>query len=136
VKSMLLSKSSTSSSSSSSSTMTSYTIIRPGGLTEEGSLGVSALELNQGDTKSGRIARSDVADICVESILNPKLTENTTFECYNKDTGAPLASVGISNILKAKTDNGDDDKVFVSGRECVGSSWGELFSQLEKDEIV
>lgn len=29
---------------------------------------MSAIELNQGDTKSGRIARSDVARVCVESI--------------------------------------------------------------------
>jgi len=107
----------------------SYTVVRPGGLTEEESLGsVAALELNQGDTKSGRIARADVANICVEALYYPQLTGRTTFECYNADTGAPLASVGISNIMKAKTE-GD----FVSGRECLGSSWKELFSGLEKD---
>ena len=33
----------------------SYTIIRPGGLTEEPPLGVSLVELNQGDDRSGRI---------------------------------------------------------------------------------
>ena len=112
-----------------SSSSPSYTIIRPGGLTEEESLGASALELNQGDTKSGRIARADVAKLCVQSVLNPKLTENTTFECYNKDTGAPLASVGVSNIMKAKTNTED----FVSGRECLGSTWEEIFSGLERD---
>ena len=37
-----------------------YTVVRPGGLTREAALGVGAVELNQGDDKSGRIARSDV----------------------------------------------------------------------------
>lgn len=90
---------------------------------------VAGLELNQGDTKSGRIARADVANICVESLYYPGLTGRTTFECYNADTGAPLASVGISNIFKQKTDSAS----YVSGRECRGSTWKELFSGLEKD---
>lgn len=110
----------------------SYTIVRPGGLTEEESLGSDVpvgLELNQGDTKSGRIARADVANICVEALFYPELTGRTTLECYNADTGAPLASVGFSNILKAKTDKDN----FVSGRECRGSTWKELFSGLEQD---
>merc|ERR1712194_786364 len=38
-----------------------YTIVRPGGLTEDPERGVAALELNQGDEKSGRISRFDVA---------------------------------------------------------------------------
>jgi uncharacterized protein YbjT (DUF2867 family) len=108
----------------------SYTIVRPGGLTEEPSLGsVAGLELNQGDTKSGRIARADVANICVEALFYPDFAGRTTFECYNADTGAPLASVGISNILKSKT----AEDTFVSGRECRGSTWKELFSGLQKD---
>lgn len=108
----------------------SYTVVRPGGLTEEPSLGsVEGLELNQGDSKSGRIARADVANICVEALFYPELSGRTTLECYNADTGAPLASVGISNIFKTKTDKDS----FVSGRECRGSTWTELFSGLEKD---
>lgn len=108
----------------------SYTVVRPGGLTEEPSLeSVAGLELNQGDTKSGRVARADVADVCVEALSSPQLTGRTTFELYNADTGAPLASVGISNIFKQKTDN----ESFVSGRECRGSTWTELFGGLEKD---
>jgi uncharacterized protein YbjT (DUF2867 family) len=108
----------------------SYTIVRPGGLTEEPSLGsVEKLELNQGDTKSGRISRADVANICVEALAYPELTGRTTLECYNADTGAPLGSVGISNIFK-QTTNKDS---FVSGRECRGNTWKELFSGLEKD---
>ena len=107
-----------------------YTIIRPGGLTEEPGLGVSSLELNQGDTKSGRIARADVAALCVESILNPKGSGDTTFECYNSDTGKPLQTVGISNILKQKSSTTSE---LVTGRECRGDSWEAIFSGLEKD---
>jgi len=108
----------------------SYTVVRPGGLTEEPSLGsVAGLELNQGDTKSGRIARADVANICVEALAYPELTARTTLECYNADTGAPLGTVGISNIFKQTTEKDS----FVSGRECRGDTWKELFSGLEQD---
>ena len=54
---------------------------------------MGAIELNQGDTKSGRLARADVAALCVESLYYPDLTGETTFECYDADTGAPLATV-------------------------------------------
>lgn len=110
-----------------------YTIIRPGGLTEEEGKGVLALELNQGDTKSGRIARTDVASLCVESTIYPQLTGATTFECYDADTGKPLATVGMSNIMKAK--NKADDVVFTSGKERKGQTWEELFTGLEKDVL-
>lgn len=106
-----------------------YTIIRPGGLTEEPARGVTALELNQGDTKSGRISRFDVASLCIESTFYPKLSGGTTFECYDADTGKPLSSVGMSNIMKQKTDPAD----FVSGKERQGDSWENIFTGLEKD---
>lgn len=108
-----------------------YTVIRPGGLTEEDALGVSALELNQGDNKSGRIARADVASLCIEATLNPKLTGKTTFECYSGDTGKPLQTVGLSNILKQKSKA--DDVVFMSGKERRGSTFTEIFTGLEQD---
>lgn len=56
-----------------------YTVVRPGGLTKEVGLGVGAVELNQGDDKSGRIARADVAAICIESLASPAAFD-TTFE--------------------------------------------------------
>ena len=43
-------------------------IFGPEGLTLDPPRGVATIELNQGDTKSGRIARSDVARVCVEAI--------------------------------------------------------------------
>ncbi|KAK1746795.1 Rossmann-fold NAD(P)-binding domain-containing protein [Skeletonema marinoi] len=106
-----------------------YTIIRPGGLTLDPPRGVAAIELNQGDTKSGRLARADVAQLCVESLNYPHLTGETTFECYDADTGAPLATVGLSNIAKKKTDG----EVFVSGFERRGNTYEELFTGLQKD---
>jgi hypothetical protein len=59
-----------------------YTVA--GGLTDEPLLGsVGGLELNQGDTKSGRMSRTDVANICVEALAYPELTGRTTLGCYN-----------------------------------------------------
>eukprot|EP00960_Hanusia_phi_P024427 719490-Hanusia_phi.AAC.3 len=109
----------------------SYTIVRPGGLTEGPSLGVSSIELNQGDTKSGRIARADVAEICVESIFS-KDAADTTFECYYKDTAKPLEGVGLSNLFKKKTSD-TEAQSNLTGKERQGDSWPKLFSGLEKD---
>jgi NAD(P)H-binding len=106
-----------------------YTVIRPGGLTEDPARGVGAMELNQGDTKSGRISRFDVAKLCVEATLYPELTGGTTFECYDADTGKPLETVGMSNILKKKSDPSE----FVTGYERRGDTYQELFRGLKKD---
>mmetsp|Transcript_7575 Transcript_7575/g.11565 ORF Transcript_7575/g.11565 Transcript_7575/m.11565 type:complete len:348 (+) Transcript_7575:85-1128(+) len=114
----------------SSSTCT-YTVIRPGGLTMDEGKGVEALELNQGDTKSGRISRADVASLCIESTKYPKFTGGATFECYDADTAKPLQTVGISNILKQNTKT--DDQAFMSGKERRGSTFLEIFRGLEKD---
>jgi len=105
-----------------------YTVVRPGGLTEEPARGVSALELNQGDTKSGRISRFDVASICIESTMYPKLTGATTFECYDGDTGKSLNTVGASNLFKQKAGTTE----FVSGKERTGNTWETIFTGLEK----
>lgn len=108
-----------------------YTVIRPGGLTEEDGKGVAALELNQGDTKSGRIARADVAALCIEATKYPKATTGATFECYDADTAKPLATVGLSNLRKEK--NKDSDQVFMSGKERRGDTWEKIFTGLEID---
>jgi uncharacterized protein YbjT (DUF2867 family) len=55
-----------------------YTIVRPGGLTDEPD-GQSALQIDQGDRISGKISRADVAEICLQALEQPK-TRNTTFE--------------------------------------------------------
>lgn len=106
-----------------------YTIVRPGGLTMEPSVGVGALELNQGDSKSGRISRQDVAALCVAALENPDAFD-TTFECYEATTAKPLESVGLSNLLQSK-----DPTAFVSGKERRGETFAALFRGLERDVV-
>ena len=106
-----------------------YTVIRPGGLTVDPARGVAEIELNQGDEKSGRISRWDVARLCVEATLYPESTSHTTFECFDADTGKTLAAVGASNIMKKKADPAE----FVTGKERRGQSYKEIFQGLEKD---
>jgi hypothetical protein len=67
----------------------------------------------------------------VESTFFPELTGGTTFECYDADTGKPLESVGISNILKKKNDPAE----FVTGKERRGQIYQDLFRGLEKDIV-
>jgi hypothetical protein len=107
-----------------------YTVVRPGGLTEDPPRGVGALELNQGDTKSGRISRFDVASLCVEATYYPELTGKTTFECYDADTGKSLGDVGMSNILKKKVDPSVEN---MTGKERRGDSFQGIFRGLERD---
>lgn len=111
----------------------SYTIVRPGGLTEGPPVGPAAIELNQGDGWSGRIARADVADICVESLLYPD-PQRVTLEAYYADTRKPLQEVGLSNILKLKSDVAPEVKG--SGKERRGATWGELFTGLRRDTQI
>ena len=85
-------------------------MVRPGGLTEDEPRGVGAVELNQGDDKSGRIARADVAAVCVEAAAAAPdaAVHNATFECYWKDTAKSLNEVGLSNMMNASSDGGGD----------------------------
>ena len=101
-----------------------YTIIRPGGLTNELPVGAAELELNQGDDKSGRLSREDVASLCVES-LSSAACFDVTFECFNANTAKPVQSVGLSNLLRST-----DATAYVSGRECRGNNWQSLLAGL------
>jgi len=105
-----------------------YTIIRPGGLTLEIGNGVKEIELNQGDTFSGRISRDNVAALCIES-LDSDSTKNVTYECYSVGTASPLSSVGLNNLFKRKTNTNT-----ASGYEKIGSSYSELFNGLINDK--
>jgi len=109
----------------------SYTIIRPGGLTEEPPRGCGDIALNQGDNKSGRISRWDVASIALESIDDDDAA-NTTFEAYYKETAQRLANVGLSNLFKwTKKSTEEEGQVDVTER--TGSTWKLLFKGLAKD---
>lgn len=105
-----------------------YTVIRPGGLTVEPSVGAGELELNQGDTKSGRLPRADVAALCI-NCLDSSDAFDTTFECYETLTAKPIESVGFSNLLKSK-----DPTTFITGKERHGDTWNTLFQGLSRDE--
>ena len=106
-----------------------YTIVRPGGLTEDPIRGVSEVALSQGDVRSGRISRYDVAKLCVEATLYPELTASTTFECFDADTGKELGSVGMSNLLKQKSAPSE----LANEKDLRGKSYKEIFSSLQKD---
>lgn len=108
-----------------------YTIVRPGGLTEDPERGASAVELGQGDNFSGRISRQDVASLSIAAV-DSEAARNTTFECYYADTAKPLQSVGFSNILRQTSPVGD---AAVVGRPAArGSSWEELLAGVVKDK--
>jgi len=108
----------------------SYTVIRPGGLTLEIGKGVKEIELNQGDSFSGRISRDNVASLCIESIDNES-AKNVTFECYGVGTGSPLSSVGLNNLFKKQSNTKT-----TTGYERTGSTYDELFSGLVNDKML
>jgi uncharacterized protein YbjT (DUF2867 family) len=56
-----------------------HTVIRPGWLTG----GTSGVRLEQGDTGDGQVARTDVAEACVQALLLDSAAD-TTFEIYNE----------------------------------------------------
>jgi uncharacterized protein YbjT (DUF2867 family) len=110
-----------------------YVIMRPGGLTEDPGRGASAMELNQGDEKSGRVSREDVAALCVAAAMSEEsVAKNATFECYWSDTANDLSDVGVSNMLGAFS--GDQDaKDKKTGKERRGDTWVDLLAGLESD---
>ena len=112
-----------------------YTVVRPGGLLRDPGLGVSAVELNQGDTKSGRINRADVAAICIES-LDSKAAFDTTFECYYADTAKGLDDVMKSNAAAVGAGVKTTPTETSTGRERRGDTWPELFEGLERDRVA
>ncbi|CAH0376596.1 unnamed protein product [Pelagomonas calceolata] len=112
-----------------------YTVVRPGGLLRDPGLGVSAVELNQGDTKSGRINRADVAAICIES-LDSKAAFDTTFECYYADTAKGLDDVMKSNAAAVGAGVKTTPTETSTGRERRGDTWPKLFEGLERDRVA
>uniref|UniRef100_A0A7S1TY36 NAD(P)-binding domain-containing protein n=1 Tax=Phaeomonas parva TaxID=124430 RepID=A0A7S1TY36_9STRA len=86
-----------------------YTIVRPGGLTEEPLKGVKGIALNQGDEFIGRIGREDVAAVCVEAI-SQKSAANAIIEAYDRDTAQPLV------------------KGAAPTRQRLGDTWDEMFA--------
>ena len=98
-------------------------------------LGVAALELNQGDTKSGRINRSDVAAICIES-LDSAAAFDTTFECYNADSAKGLDEVMGSNAKAVSLGEKTEVTKALTGLERRADTWPKLFEGLQRDPLV
>jgi len=57
-----------------------YTIVRPGGLTDEPG-GETSLDFRQGDDRQGRVSRADVARVLVAALSLPE-AQNKTFELF------------------------------------------------------
>ncbi len=66
-----------------------YTVVRVGYLTTGEKRGISQIELNQGESKTGIISRQDLADLLIEAAASPE-ARGTTFECYYRDTAQPV----------------------------------------------
>lgn len=82
-----------------------YTIIRPGGLTDDPG-GASGFKVGQGDTISGgRISRSDVAAICLAA-LDAIASYHTTFEVVADEGDPPADLTGLFAVLKTDRELG------------------------------
>eukprot|EP00931_Biecheleriopsis_adriatica_P091771 TRINITY_DN65650_c0_g1_i1.p1 TRINITY_DN65650_c0_g1~~TRINITY_DN65650_c0_g1_i1.p1 ORF type:complete len:381 (-),score=52.32 TRINITY_DN65650_c0_g1_i1:25-1080(-) len=107
-----------------------YTIVRPGGLVEEGVEGAVGVEVTQGDRFSGRISRVDVAGLCLAAV-DSEAAKNATLECYYADTRKPLESVGFSNIFRQKT---EEDTSGQSGA-LRGNTFEQILAGAKADTI-
>ena len=90
-----------------------------GGLLDGEPIGPNKIELNQGDTISGEVSRSDVAKCVAAVAISKSIPKNIIFEIYEAGKSGPLESK-----FSAK-----------SGYEVRGSSYEEMFGQLKSGEI-
>lgn len=103
-----------------------YTIIRPGGLSDEESKGPSGVEVSQGDILSAEIGREDVAAVTVAALLS-SATDNVSLECYGSG-GETLfgQKTGPSKLAK---DLPDPSKY----KHLSGVSYEQLFDGVLND---
>jgi uncharacterized protein YbjT (DUF2867 family) len=80
------------------STSVPYTIVRPGGLTDNPG-GQQALQLVQGDSRRGRVARADVARVVVAALAVPD-ARNKTFELFSEEGTANRDLTGKFSELR------------------------------------
>jgi len=128
---------------SGSSSSCSYTIIRPGHLTQDPGLGPGMVEILTGDQKSGRISREDVADLAV-ACASSEAAANRTFECMGAKkpippppaipsaTAAPGGSTSWLGIFNMRTSPpcGTDDHPHQNGSSSNGGIRGVNFPEL------
>jgi len=136
----------------------SYTIVRPGLLSNGEARGAQNVELNQGITKSGIISRDDLAELLVAAASSDgNIAGRKTFEVYYSDTAQPVDM--YASLLSCKESGrsvkecffgeGFDEKspvnledvlnrplkgsLFAGGSEVQGKSYAEMFSRLQAD---
>jgi nucleoside-diphosphate-sugar epimerase len=134
----------------------SYSIVRPGLLSNGEKRGVESVEMNQGITKSGIISREDLAELLVAAAMSDGAARKT-FEVYYSDTAQPVDM--YASLLSCKESGrsvkecffgeGFDEKspvrledvlkrplkgsLFAGGSEVQGRSYAEMFSRLQGD---
>jgi hypothetical protein len=90
-----------------------YLIVRPVGLIidKEKEFEKSAFTICQGDTVEGKIYRSTVGSLVVDTLLDENIPNNTTYECitYDNQFKQPYIYENGSIVLKADTE--EDRKV-------------------------
>lgn len=98
----------------------SYTILRPGGLSDAPAEGPLSLISSQGDLLSGEVSRQDVSELCVAAVQRTDIP-NTTLELFNKK--------GLGRSVKKLP---ADDKMALLKHEGVGS-YSALLNGLYSD---
>eukprot|EP00968_Pinguiococcus_pyrenoidosus_P027592 scaffold7381_cov310-Pinguiococcus_pyrenoidosus.AAC.138 len=137
----------------------SYTIVRPGGLTEETPLGVSGVALGQGDLLSGRISRVsanrfEALPRLVISLMLSLAIAIGFFLSFSQDDVAAICVEAVSRKSAADVtiecfnkdssqplDAGIVNNIFKGGaskepimsEQRVGSTWDEIFNGLKTD---
>ena len=103
----------------------SYTIVRPGGLSDKESIGARGVEISQGDVLSAEVTREDVAQTTVAALTTSKKVFRATVEVFGRSgesmfgakTGAlPLAKnlPTIPESLIHVTESDSYDELFNS----------------------
>lgn len=101
-----------------------YIIIRPGGLMDGNPVGPGKIELNQGDTISGEVNRSDVAECAVAAALSKTIPSRVVIEMYEAGKSGPLEG-------KFKSTSGYER----SGPK-LGKDYEILFEGLKSGEVL
>jgi hypothetical protein len=105
----------------------SYTVVRPGGLSDKPSTGAKGVEVSQGDILSAEIGREDVAEVAVAALISDK-TKDATIECYGAKGEIMFGTVsGASKLAKGLP---KVEGKFVHRAE----SWEGLFEGVLNDE--
>jgi uncharacterized protein YbjT (DUF2867 family) len=105
------------------SPLSSYCIIRPGGLKDGPPLGATKLHVSQGDVYSAEICRADVAQVAVAALFSPD-TDNTTLELNN-----------IEGLIKDESSLPDLPSTLVHVG-AVDSTYSSLFTGLLSDVAI